>query len=105
MKFVLILFCVVFISACTSMSNKATLIKEADEKMVYQQDCNFLGLVSGTSGWGNLAASAGISNAKNEALDKAAILGASHVIWTSVNAGFMCSVTGRAYDCNKPVSH
>ena len=33
--------------------------------------CTFLGEVSGTSGWGGLAASTGIENAKNQALEQA----------------------------------
>ncbi len=72
-------------------------IREADEAMV--EGCEYLGDVDGTSGWGNIAASTGIENAKKEAMQKAAALGATHVVWRQVSGGYSPYVSGRAYRC------
>jgi hypothetical protein len=81
----------------TPLSSKASAVREADESMV--AGCTYLGDVAGTSGWGNLAASAGIENAKHEAMEKAAALGATHIVWRSLTGGYSPTATGRAYRC------
>ncbi|MFH0781955.1 MAG: hypothetical protein V2B20_08385, partial [Pseudomonadota bacterium] len=81
----------------TTKSAMAINVLEADEKVV--TNCKYLGDVTGTSGWGNLAASTGVNNAKNEALEKAAKLGATHVVWTQISGGYSPFVNGRAYRC------
>jgi len=90
---------VMLASGCaTSLSDKAALIKDADDKMV--QNCKFLGNVEGTSGLWGASASIGVANAKNEAIEKASKLGATHVYWIEAGAGFLhSSASGRAYDC------
>jgi hypothetical protein len=61
--------------------------------------CKYLGEVQGSSGWGNLAASAGMENAKTEARENASKLGATHVVWNNISGGMAPSVSGKAYQC------
>lgn len=101
MKLFAIVLLVVFSCGCaTTMSDKARSIIEADEGKLAVESCRFVGQVTGGSGFGNLAANIGIRNAKNEALDEASKMGATHVIWTSVNGFMGASVSGNAYNCN-----
>ena len=86
------------VSSCaTTPSAPAAHVRDADEKMV--ESCEFLAQVHGSSGWGGLAASTGMENAKTEAREKAASLGASHVVWATVSGGYAPNVSGRAYRC------
>lgn len=86
------------VSACaTTPSPKANTVQDADQQSVV--NCKFVGSVSGTSGWGNIAASAGINNAKNEAREQAAQLNATHIVWLSVAGGYGPAVSGNAYIC------
>lgn len=87
------------ITGCaTSRSAEAIRVQEADNAMV--ANCIFLGEVEAKSGWGGIfGASTGRENAKNEALEKAVQLGATHVVWTDVGGFFVPSATGRAYRC------
>lgn len=87
-----------FLMGCaTARSPAAAKVQEADATMV--AGCTYLREVSGTSGWGGLAASTGIENAKNEALDQAAKKGATHVVWNAMDGGWSPSVSGKAYRC------
>jgi len=61
--------------------------------------CKYIGEVQGSSGWGNLAASAGMENAKNEARESASKLGATHLLWNNITGGFGPYVSGKAYKC------
>jgi hypothetical protein len=72
-------------------------VQEADASMVAA--CRFVGTVTGTSGWGGLAQSTGIKQAKKEALKHAAKLGATHLVWLSIAGGWAPSVSGNAYKC------
>lgn len=85
------------VGCATTLSPAAQSIMDADQTMI--EGCKFIGSVSGTSGWGNLAASTGIKNAKNEARGQAAKLGATHVVWLSVMGGYSPNVSGNAYKC------
>jgi hypothetical protein len=86
------------LSGCaTTSSSHAMKIKDADAKII--ENCRYLGDVYGSSGWGNLAASTGIQNAKNEAREQAVTLGATHIVWTNVAGGYSPYVSGRAYRC------
>jgi hypothetical protein len=79
----------------TTPSASAAKVADADENMV--------GQVQGSSGWGGLAASTGMENAKNEAREKAAQLGATHIVWQAISGNYTPYVTGHAYSCtNKP---
>jgi hypothetical protein len=85
-------------SGCaTTPSSRAGIVKDADERFV--ANCQFVGNVTGTSGWGNLAASTGINNAKNEAREQAAQLNATHIWWQSIEGGYSPKVSGNAYIC------
>jgi len=87
----------IFFGCATAPSPKAAQVQEADQQMV--ANCKFLGTVTGTSGWGNLAAPIGINNAKNEAKEKAAQLYGTHIVWQSIHGGYTSTVTGNAYYC------
>jgi len=88
------------ISGCaTSRSVGASRIQEADSATV--SGCMYLGEVHGSSGWGNLAASVGMENAKNEAWERASELGATHIVWNQIMGGYSPSVSGKAYLCER----
>lgn len=96
----LLIFIAVCLSGCsTKLSYQASLIQDADLHQI--SNCKYLGDVDGTSGFGNLAASTGINNAKNEAREKAANINATHIIWTTVSGGYSPFVSGKAYQCIK----
>lgn len=96
--FAIILLSSFIASGCaTTLSPSATRIIEADAKMV--EGCTYVGDVHGSSGWGNIAASTGIQNAKNEAVEKAAALGTTHILWNNISGGYSPYVSGRAYIC------
>ena len=84
-------------SCTTRLSKPAENVKLANDEMV--AGCDLLGVVSGSSGWGNLAASAGQVNARNEAQERAARLGATHLVWIAVAGGYSPSASAYAYDC------
>jgi len=93
----LLLSCLVA-GCATTLSTSAQRVKIAEAPEVSR--CKFISDVQGSSGWGNLAASIGIQNARNEAIEQAATAGATHVVWTSA-WGFMgSSATGKAYRCD-----
>ena len=72
-------FACLCLSGCAvAPSAFASRVQEADAQMI--ASCKYIGEVQGSSGWGNLAASAGMENAKNEARENAAKLGATHVL-------------------------
>ena len=85
------------IGCATAPSAAAARVQEADAQMVAA--CQYLGDVQGSSGWGNLAASAGMENAKNEARDSAAKLGATHIVWNNITGGYSPYVSAKAYRC------
>jgi hypothetical protein len=86
------------VGCAVAPSQQARPVQDADQAMV--ASCRYLGDVSGWSGWGGLASSAGMANAQNDARDKAAKLGASHIVWSSVAAGYTPTASGKAYRCN-----
>ena len=81
--------------ASTQQKQTASEVQESDMKTV--ENFQFLGAVEGTSGWGNLVASAGIKSAKKEAKKKAAAMGATHIVFTSIVGGGNPYVSGNAY--------
>ncbi|MET0332178.1 MAG: DUF4156 domain-containing protein [Dyella sp.] len=80
-------------------SQSARQVQDADQAMV--AGCRYVGDVAGWSGWGGLASGAGMANAQSDARDKAARLGASHIVWSSVAAGYTPSASGKAYRCDR----
>ena len=101
-SFYLLLLCstLALASGCaTRPTPMASAVKDAAPETV--QNCQYLADVEGTSGWGKLAASTGIANAKNEAHSNAASLGATHIVWKNVSGGYSPFVIGAAYVCDK----
>jgi hypothetical protein len=84
----------------TTLSDRAAKVADADEASV--AGCGFVGQVKGYSGRGNLAASIGTENARNEARKQAAKLGATDIVWKRVSVSYSPYVSGVAYDCNSP---
>lgn len=87
----------VLVGCATTLSAKGRTIQETDPAHV--SSCAPLGLVSGSSSQGNLLASAGMRNAQNEAIEKAADRGATHVVWQQIAAGYSPSASAMAYRC------
>ncbi len=87
-------------TACATVPSAGALkVRDADSSMV--QGCKFLGMVSGTSGWGGLVASVGERNAENSARAKAARMDANRIVWMTVNGGWSPNASGNAYRCPK----
>jgi hypothetical protein len=85
-------------SGCaTALSPAAARIQPADQSSV--AGCTFLGDVSGSSDWGNLAATQGMQNARNEGLEQAAAMEATHVVWINIAGGYSPYANGKAYKC------
>lgn len=85
-------------TACaTTPSARARTVVESELSEV--KFCHYKGEVSGTSMMWGLAHSTGVHNARNEALDQAASLGANHIVWDSTDGGYIPSVSGSAYEC------
>ena len=86
----------------TSLSARGSMIRDASDASV--APCKFVGRVQGSSGWGGAAASeTGKHNAMNDAREKAADLGATHVVWRSARAdGGGGMADGEAYRCPDP---
>ena len=96
--FLTIFFGTSILSGCaTTPSPRALSIQDADYRTV--ETCQFIGDVHGSSGWGNLMASIGIQNAKNEAREQAVIMEATHIVWVQVVGGYCPYVAGKAYRC------
>lgn len=93
----ILLFSFIASGCATTLSPSASRILSADDKMLV--GCTYVGDVHGFSGWGGLATPTGIQNAKNEATEKAAALGATHIVWTNISGGMGPTVNGRAYIC------
>lgn len=89
------------ITGCASHKAVGT-IKEVSANNV--EHCDYIANVTGTSGWGGLAASSGIENAKEQAKQQAINSGATHIVWLNINGGYSPSVSANAYKCeiNKP---
>lgn len=86
--------------ACASAPPPNAAITEADEAMI--AECKFLGSVDGHSLLGGAATTAASRNAKKDALANAHKLGATHVVFDSVDGGGWASTGqahGRAYKC------
>jgi len=70
------------LSGCASLSPGAAKIREAEKATV--SECKYLGEVTGTSKVGSESAvlyHTGKDNAKKDALEKAAQLGGTHIVW------------------------
>ena len=91
---------VLLLAGCVSnITPKAAAIVETDEKGV--ANCEFAGLVSGSSLLGGAVQERARENAKTHALNEAAGKGATHIVWTDVSSTKTqgASAQGRAYKC------
>ncbi|MEY4515301.1 MAG: hypothetical protein RLZZ450_7423 [Pseudomonadota bacterium] len=88
-----------FASSCApQLSPAAQTIRVADQQMV--KDCTLLSDVQGTSSGGFRTPSGKMESSKIKALNKAAELGATHVLWDTVAGGnYSASAHGMAYAC------
>src|SRR5512139_1032288 len=78
----LLIVLLLVMSGCASLSPAAAKIKEAGKENV--SECKYLGEVTGTSKVGTESAAlyhTGKDNAKKDALEKAAKLGGTHIVW------------------------
>lgn len=85
-------------------SAKASSVRDDADPSVLNRECKLLGTVTGTSLFG-LADDVRTANAMNDARERAANMGATHVIFMKADASGMMSVghaTVRAYRCAKP---
>lgn len=89
-------FACFLISGCASPGIVGT-IKEGTLSDV--EGCQYIAHVTGTSGWGGVAASTGIANAKEEAKQQAIDSGATHIVWQDVSGGFSPNVSANSYKC------
>jgi hypothetical protein len=66
------------------------------------QGCNKLGLITGNSYWGGFTGQKlSLEVAKQRALDKAVVKGATRVLWLTMKTGYWgASVSGKAYACS-----
>src|SRR5579863_6801273 len=71
-----------FTGCAVAPSATAPRVQEADAQMV--TSCKYVGYVQGSNGAGNLAPSAAMKYAKQQAKEYAASLGATDVVWDSV---------------------
>jgi hypothetical protein len=84
-------------SACaTSLNLGAAQIHEAPPEGVAQ--CTFLGTVVGHVGPFHPSA---LDDAKADALNHAAEVGATQVVWASISAGYGATAMAQAYRCSR----
>lgn len=88
-------------TALTTEAARITQVDRNDRTTV--KDCKTMGEVVGTSSYGGLfMQEAGKSYAKNQAMNEAANMGATHVVWTTAEGGFFGGKAyGVAYKCGK----
>jgi len=100
MKKLLVSLSILIFSGCaTSLTDQAQRILQVTDNEV--KNCKMLGEVHGASSYGGLMMQeAGKQYAKNEALNQASNMQATHVVWTNAEGGFMGGkALGRAYKC------
>jgi hypothetical protein len=66
-------------SGCASLSPGAAKIQQVEKPTV--SECKYLGEVIGTSKAGNMVYDVGKNRAKDDALEQAAKLGGTHIVW------------------------
>ncbi|MDR3389906.1 MAG: hypothetical protein P4L92_22950 [Rudaea sp.] len=87
------------LAACGEVKSNNAVI-DADQAMV--AGCTYVADVAGTSVWSGAGGSQhGWSKARNEARESAAQKGATHIVWNGQETGYITSVSGKAYRCNK----
>ena len=77
---------------------KVVSVKPATEEQV--KTCEYLDDIIGTSSFYGVFATKGIKNAKEEAINKATDIGATHIVWKSNSLTYgSTAITGMAYRC------
>lgn len=97
MKTIIILSAAIM-AGCATTTGPGDSIIEVDTG--YATRCKYVGEISGSSSWSGLAAEHGVENAKKEAMNKAAAMGASHASFHSVMATYGVKIAGKAYTCD-----
>ncbi len=92
-----ILLLMLTLAACATAKSKKVQDTYLDTDMADMvKECEYLGEVKGWSGWGKW----GVGSAKISAKNKAAELGATHIIWTSGEMSRSVTVRGDAHRCD-----
>lgn len=92
----------------TALTHEASRITQVDRNdSATIKGCKNVGEVTGTSSYGGLfMQEAGKNYAKNAAMNEAANMGATHVVWTTAEGGFFGGKAfGVAYKCSKVASN
>lgn len=95
------LLAVVLLASCASTSSTPVKVQDGDPAFV-NRDCKLLGTVSGRSVFGGSEAGR-IEGAVQDARNKAAAMGATHIVVLTVdNSGMLNTglATARAYRCD-----
>ena len=96
-----ILLLMLTLAACATAKSKKVQDTYLDTDMTDMvKECEYLGEVKGWSGWGGVAQKWGIRNARISARNKAAELGATHIIWISAEISREVTVRGDAHRCD-----
>jgi hypothetical protein len=99
-KFLITVLTLLLLSGCATTHTQSAAITVKDMGIQVPRNCQYLGDVHGSSLWGgSMGYSLGVENAKNEARDKAAEMGATHIFWNSTTGGMNTSATGNAFLC------
>ncbi len=88
--------CLLFVQGCAlEPSYRGSQVKPAYPEMVVE--CSLLG---GVTGQNDLAYTAyGLQKARYHAMDEAAKLGATHIVWEDLKQGIQPTAVGKAYRC------
>mgnify|MGYP003398259606 FL=1 len=100
-RFPFVLLTAALLAACASTSPSAVKVRDGDPAVV-NRDCKLLGTVSGRSVFGGSEAGR-LEGAMQDARDKAAAKGATHVVFLTLdNTGMFNTgqATARAYRCD-----
>lgn len=97
---------IVFSGCATTLSDRASRIRWVDQPEAVA-GCDFVGIVDGSSTQSGVAnISTGRNNARNEALERAAKKGATHIHWLSSDESFSgIHITAEAFRCSKRNRH
>jgi hypothetical protein len=91
------------LAGCAAPSAPYTEVKQGSVKPATPdrvKACEYLDDIIGTSGWYGVFATQGAENARAETINKAASIGATHIVWQSNAVGYgSTSVAGKAYRC------
>jgi Domain of unknown function (DUF4156) len=105
MRALLLAFMAAWLAACASSGSSPSAAARSvrdGEPAVLNRDCKLLGTVSGRSIFGG-ADEARVQNAMNDAREKAAAMGATHVVFLEADTKGILSrgnASARAYRCD-----